>query len=1192
MHTLSKKILALQRRLAWRARAVAASWTVAAIVAAAIGLGLVDYIFRFSDVGLRWIATATLAMVAGWAVHRWWIAPTKRRPGLLGVARRVEQTFPQLRDELASAVEFLEQSDEEEAVAGSPQLRRIIVAEAEAAIDDLPLETVVDRRPLRRAAACGAAVLLAAGLCLAINPQAVGTALARLIWPLGETEWPRVHYLEFRKAPRRLAMGETFEAELIDRSGTLPADVVIQYRSDANGKRESYSEPMTHVGDVLVGRRENVRHSFAFRAEGGDDRSMRWIDVEVVEPPGLEEFSMTVHPPTYSGLRPAKAERYLEALAGSGIEMVGTANEALSAASIVLASGRMIEGTLTDGRAGDLRRRFRIPPDQWLATESGPFELRLQSARNVSGTALTGQLRVVPDAPPTVEWRRPAEDLFVIKWTVVPVELIVKDDLAVRTVELLIERDEAAADRPGQGGTDDVQRAELFRGPATAATAAGESRTVTHSWPLGPLELSPGAQFTLRASASDYRPGTGNTATGRRLTIISIEQLDARLSERQSQIVRLLERALSAERSTREEIKKVEIQLRDAGTMTEDDRNVLQRAEVNQRQVGATLGEPGQGARAALESLLGELAMNRVESRELEQSIRGLSATLAELAAGHLTTAEREITAARKIAEAATDDGPMPTLSAAQAGEMSRLLATAGAAQEQVIAALERLIAELSQRADLGRFVRELTQLQADQVAHEKSTRTEIGITTRPLELAELTRQQRTNLNKAASGQEAIAARYEKIEQGLAKLAVDLDLVDAALSNRLKEAVGFARRAAIAAQMRGAARQLAENRVGRALELEAQISADLARLLDALRNRDPQGNQRLDALRNAERDLAALRQQASALRDAAARAEGANRAASERQRLGQQQDSLRQDAERLAQQLSRADAADAAQSTQSAADRLNTRRPADNSVGAQPAPGTPEQLAAAERDLERAARQLAEQRVQAELDLALAFIERFRAGLEEMITRQKAVLAGAIEIDAARQAAANQSDAAGDKLVELSVEERKLVEQAVALRELLFDLGAVRVSLEDAERRLAAAADLLAGGQSGPAAQQAVQNALTRLEAMRTAFAQTAEEAQPKPNGGNAQAGNQGGPPQRRPAFELLEVKLLRLLQAELNERTQQHEQRLAETEQPVADEKQAKFKREAQELAAEQERLAELVREMLSRNNKARQDE
>jgi hypothetical protein len=132
------------------------------------------------------------------------------------------------------------------------------------------------------------------------------------------------------------------------------------------------------------------------------------------------------------------------------------------------------------------------------------------------------------------------------------------------------------------------------------------------------------------------------------------------------------------------------------------------------------------------------------------------------------------------------------------------------------------------------------------------------------------------------------------------------------------------------------------------------------------------------------------------------------------------------------------------------------------------------------------------------------------------------------------------------------------------------------------------ASKLLADRQTGSETQQAEQLALTRLEAMLQTFAQTANEAAKKPDANNPPpppAANNQQQPQRRPTFELLEVKMLRMLQADLNERTAQHEVRSA----AAADNQAAKagIDQEARELAAEQGRLAELVQKMLSRDNK-----
>jgi hypothetical protein len=58
-------------------------------------------------------------------------------------------------------------------------------------------------------------------------------------------------------------------------------------------------------------------------------------------------------------------------------------------------------------------------------------------------------------------------------------------------------------------------------------------------------------------------------------------------------------------------------------------------------------------------------------------------------------------------------------------------------------------------------------------------------------------------------------------------------------------------------------------------------------------------------------------------------------------------------------------------------------------------------------------------------------------------------------------------------------------------------------------------------------------------------------------------------------------------MQLELNSRTEAHDRHRAEAGDTITEETRAELARQAQELAVEQRRLAELVQEMLSRNNR-----
>src|SRR5690606_34796360 len=218
----------------------------------------------------------------------------------LAAAARMQQAFPQLGDRLASAIEFLKQT-EEDRTAGSPAMRRAVVAETTATVEGLPLGEVAHSPALRKATI--AVAVLAIGLLglWLVRPEIVGTAIARIAAPWNDVDWPRRHTLEFVDPPAPVARGSAVGGALAANRGRLPEDVVFEYRWESEGRRRSDTQQMQRVGDTMVARRDKVTRSFAYRAVGGDHHSMGWHEVEVVDPPAAESLTTTVHPPEYTG---------------------------------------------------------------------------------------------------------------------------------------------------------------------------------------------------------------------------------------------------------------------------------------------------------------------------------------------------------------------------------------------------------------------------------------------------------------------------------------------------------------------------------------------------------------------------------------------------------------------------------------------------------------------------------------------------------------------------------------------------------------------------------------------------------------------------------------------------------------------------------------------------------------------------
>lgn len=1191
MHPLTQKIEVLRRQLIWRRRLTAAFWVLAAVIGAALVLGLADYWIRFQDSGLRIMSTSAFAFCVAWATYRFWYVPSRGRFQTLDVARRVESHFPQLQDALASAVEFLDQSEDDQ-LAGSAQLRRLVVARAQNELETLSLRDVIDRRPLRHAAtACGIVIVLAAILSL-LDPHSVGTAIARLAAPLGPVQWPRQHQLAFRDLPNCLAAGDTLEVAIIDEAGRPPDDTRLEIATIRDGGRDVTNEPLVRSGDALIARKENIQRSFGIRACGGDDDTMPWHWIEVVEPPRLETLELKVHPPEYSGLPVTPSERQLSVLAGSGIEVSGVTNKPIRAAQILPEGSDPIAATLSSTPTGEPNRSFHISADQWIANKTSVYRLELTDDDGVASTIGRWNLTVEPDPSPNVTWQYPTETVYVLPSAILPLTVQVKDNLAIQNVKLIYERsDRSEAERRNHPAEPVI---ELYRGPKKPVVGQKdgatneESRLINYTWELTSLKLPPGAQLTAHVEAQDYRPGSGRTTSPLQIHVINRDQLESRLAEKQLQIVRQLERALTLQQSTRDDVRRLEVEQRDVGNLTKTAQATLQATELNQRQVGRTLVDPIDGARSIVHAILDELAMNRLANSSLEESMKGVDVELQRLADQPLSTADRNLTELRKTLEVAqrtrsqdgTPEASTSVLAPEIQGNINSALSATSAAQDEVIASVERLIAELSGKADFQRIARLLAELRQDQIEHEKNARADIGLETVALQASELSRTQRASLNTAAVSEAAIAERFMKIQQALEQLAQQLSKENDPTAITVSDAADLARQLNIGAGMQQSADDLKENRVGQALDRELTIAAQLLRLLNTLRNETPREPQQLaEKLRAAEQQLHTLRQNTANLRQQVASAESKPANPSEQQQLASQQKTAQQAVEKLSRELERLKAKEASKSTQDAAKKLGN----ENSQK----PSSSQQVRQAEKSLEQAAQQLSQQRQQAEDDLALEFVRRFQAELTEMVARQQRVLQKTIEVNAARTSATPITADQQKQITELANTERQLSDQAKEHRELLTGLEAVRLSLEEAERRLQDAGKLLETQNTGPTAQNAEELALDRLDGMSQAFAQTASEAAPKPNTPpqNAAPANpqqQAQQPQRRPTFELLQVKMLRMLQADLNARTQQLQDRLTAVKPAEA----AALRQEAQELSAEQGRLAKLAESLLRRDN------
>jgi hypothetical protein len=1182
-HPLDKRIAALRNRLRRLLAVYGVGWLVAAGLAAALAMGLLDYLLHFQDRGIRVIASLSVWGVVLWVGYRFLFVPQTARLSNADLARRVQRRFPQLGDGLASAVEFLDQP-EDDPRAGSAALRGAVIRDVTAASEPLDFLETLGRRPARRAALAASAVGLLTLMLVVPNARAAWTAAVRLVNPLGNVAWPQRTHLELRQQIVRVARGQAFEVEVIDRHAELPDVVRIHYRfTAAGGGGGEETEAMHFAGGAMVARRENVVQPFAYRVEGGDDQNMPWIPVQVMEPPEVASLSAILVPPGYTGWPVTKAEGHLRALVGTQVQISAVSTKPLRDAWLSLEDGRQIPARLTPDRM-----QFTIPADArqpLVIDKSGAYWFKLLDVDGLAGgNDNRWEIRAVPDAPPTVLIEKPSGTLWVTPNARVPLRATAKDDLALRRIDLLFGR----SDRPKQ--PDVVQ--PLYVGPERVEPQAmgleqaeqGDRKVVSLDWDLAPLGLAAGTQVTFSVAAGDYRPQTG-TSEPRRLSVVTPEELTERIASRQAFLLAELKRVVGIQRQGRQQVANLEIRAGEIGLLDQLDLDHLRGVELNERQVVRTLSSRTDGLPMQILAMREELQNNRLSSPDLERRMEAMLRELERMDREQFPVIARELTSAIKSSQIRLQDQPAGRKLKGRVAPdpaVQASLAAAGKHQDQVIASLEALIGELGRWDSYRRFHREIAQLQRDQEELGQRT-TDLGRRTLAKEIQDLSPQEAADLKINARQQAELAGQWEHIQQEMQSSVALLQESDPPAAKTVAAALHRAQELAISGRMRSAGDDIQQNQMGRAITQQKQVVGDLQQVLDVLADRrDSDSDGLVHKLKKLRSDAEKIADAEQELQKQMAAAAG-NRA--ELDRLAARQDELRQQTERLLQELRRL----AAEKPSRAAERaVKAMQHAAKSLRAGAQAGDAQRAADAVKDandaLKELVKQLGDERRQTEAELVLQQLAQLEEVLRSLRDRQQKALDETQRIEEKIRLNGSLTRSEAASLLDLARNQRLLESEAAGIAQKAAGAEVLHLALTSAVEKMHEAAALLENRQPGGEAEQAQRAALNWLDQVLEALKKD-PQAPMQPPDGRSKDGNGDKPPgPQNPGQALrnfVQIKLVKLMQLDLNRQSREAEQQALQAG-ALGD---AARKRLA-ELAAQQGRLAILLLKLLPAND------
>lgn len=621
-----------------------------ALIVAGLAQLLIDRTLRLS-VDQRAALNLLITFIWLWLIYRRILVPCLAPLSDATLARLVDRRYPDLHDQISSAVQFAS-GEVGDAASNSPALVREVMQDACAAAKRVSFLHVLNHRRARLRGVELIGLVGLVGLAWGIMPDTMSTWFQRN-WLVQNIPWPQQSYIQpvgfDADGQWRVPRGDelVIRAQIVGRPLTA-ANLTWRTPSGRKGR-----EAVTFVGDdalrVSLG---PLTEDVIFSIHGGDEDT-RDYTVVAVDRPRLVNTRATIAPPAYTGLPPftVEQETVLETPDGSTVTIEAVANKPLRAARFVGGRDVLLDAEIRDERTIRLR---------WDSPQSGLYHFQLEDIDGWDNLApVQFTLRVRPDEPPRVRLALDGVGELITPSAVLEGAVEASDAYGLAAVRMLVQRD------------DDPPR-EL---PLPVLPRASREYRARPDVAVETLDLRPGQRLRVWAVAADIAPARPSETQTEpvRLRVVSADQFLTEMAQREMALRREFERLLSAQRGLQDALER---------SLADAPLGARPPSDVAQRLAGLARRQDSQADRClavqrGFAAILAELRTNRVlratDERRLSERV---IAPLAALAADQMPQA------AQAIADLQTFGSPGG-------------IETARAAQIELLREMERILSEM-----------------------------------------------------------------------------------------------------------------------------------------------------------------------------------------------------------------------------------------------------------------------------------------------------------------------------------------------------------------------------------------------------------------------------------------------------------------------------------------------------------------
>jgi hypothetical protein len=804
------------------------------IAAVATVLVLVIAVAAAMDYWLRpttWIGRAILfgglcvaiISVVGWLAWR----IRNRRINNLSIAARLEAVEPGLGDRLSSVVSLLQQGK------GGNELTDAAVDQASSELAKMRPDQSIDWRPALRSAATAMVMWSLFALFCFWRPDGASLAAKRLLSPSTDARWPQRNHLVLENVPSRAYSNQQIEVFVRDTQSRLPDDVEILFRPiDA----PTVSPPLKMSGETAAAQFDLGRASVDVRARGGDDTSMPWQRIELIDAPRIVASTLTLIPPAYLNRQPIEVgELQFSIIRGTQLRMEAQLSLPVRSAELVLtpfdaATGPntfpmtlVTESAADSGSASAVATGTQLRAAPFAPESSGSLRMRWIDAAGLTGESeRQWRITVDQDSVPRVVLVQPENDIEVTPTGTVDLVTECQDDFGIDSAWLEISLGGAAAPlrlAAIEDSTQDRLRVDWRGRPEDIVSQISPSGAEL----AGGASLE-GTVLEIAGVAIDTA-GQRGQSTVRRMRIVSAQTMRQNIAREQSEALRQLAEARVQQEIALEQTEAARGRVGDEDDLRQAAADRIGAAAAAQRAVLGNLSGQNNSAIERLNRAAEMASANKIPQPDLDtlrQAVHGIANDSGQRAREALDQAAGAMNQSR------TD-------------ETRRLLDQATEAQTQAIQQLEDLVESMRLEDSQRAAADELTLLAAAQSRLADQSRAASGARDEQSERARLAAKQRelareteravAQLQQLAESLEADPGARDRAARARDAAAALAASADAQPSTADPDADASL---ATAETMRQAAEQLERGRDGRSATLQEQAMRQLNEARDRL----------------------------------------------------------------------------------------------------------------------------------------------------------------------------------------------------------------------------------------------------------------------------------------------------------------------------------------------------------------------